>query len=356
MLCLYTGIKIIKVALNRLLSFIRLILKFSILACKLRKANVTGRSERSEKMKRFWSETERQNWTLVNWVGIPIVLGTAQFSSACVELVAFNIESNRCSINKKGSEECIVDKKIRVSVSPQGQDMCLLIKNPMGKVMDTVVIRLDKINIVCQKVTEYFTRLYKMKTVSSERCPRAGSCINEKCAGIKTTDKVHESEGELNHNLGFTHCQETCGCVGCGCFLCSSACLFYKNYVYPLSNTVCEVFSCPVWTFSVTALVKMEQQHQNYEGMVLIREGQDTKLRPLKLQLVNVDIPQLPLLRKNFMTHGRQTAMLSASPAGMKLAGMVGALQCQSTMQAEAGHCKAIPLIRNCSERIYTYG
>ena len=339
MLCLYTGIKIMKVASSPLLSFIRLILKFSIFACKRREANVTSHRERSERMKRFWNEAKRQNWTLAKWVGIAIVLGTAQFSSACVEMVALNVESNRCSINKKGSEECIVDEKIRVSVSPQGQEMCLLIKNPIGKVMGTVIIRIDKINIVCQKVTEYFTRSYKMKTVSSKRCPRAGSCINEKCAGIKITDKIHEFEGEPNDNLGFTHCQESCGCAGCGCFLCSSACLFYRNYVYPLSNTVYEVFSCPVWTFSVTALVKVEQQHQNYEEMVLIREGQDTKLGPLKLQLVNVDIPPLPILGKNFMTNGRQTVMLSASPAGMKLAGMVGALQCRSRTEAEKFHC-----------------
>ena len=84
---------------------------------------------------------------------------------------------------------------------------------------------------------------------------------------------------------------------------------------------------------------KNVQQHQNYEQMVLIREGQDTLLGPLKLQLVNVDIPLLPILEKNFLTKDRQTVMLSASPAEMKLAGMVDALQCQSRMQAEKLDC-----------------
>lgn len=55
----------------------------------------------------------------------------------------------------------------------------------------------------------------------------------------------------------------------------------------------------------MTALVKIKQQKQNLEEMVLVREGEDTGLGPLKLQLVNVDIPLLPLLGKNFMTDNK---------------------------------------------------
>lgn len=63
---------------------------------------------------------------------------------------------------------CVVDEKVRLSVSPQGQDICLLTKIPVGKAMETIIVKKDKINIFFQKVTKDFTRCDKMEAGSSK--------------------------------------------------------------------------------------------------------------------------------------------------------------------------------------------
>lgn len=49
-----------------------------------------------------------------------------------------------------------------------------------------------------------------------QKCSRAGSSINKKCARIKIMETIHEFDEEPDYNLGFAHCQELCEYAKCG--------------------------------------------------------------------------------------------------------------------------------------------
>ena len=179
-----------------------------------------------------------------------------------------------------------------------------------------------------------------MTTVISKKCPLVGSCSGEKCAGVKIDSKSKEFDGEPNESLGFTYCQESCGCAGCGCFLCSAACLFYRTYAKPLSDEVYEIFTCPIWTPSVTLSIQLNKSQELVREKKVVRESERVKLGAVRLGLVNAHVPPLPLLNKHFLSDGKTTVMLEASPTGSKVAGTIGALQCTSRKLAETMHCQ----------------
>lgn len=59
---------------------------------------------------------------------------------------------------------------------PQGQEICILMKNDQERTMDTIFIAVKQIKLKCQKNYEYFTRFYVIETVSTKKCAIVGSC------------------------------------------------------------------------------------------------------------------------------------------------------------------------------------
>jgi len=116
---------------------------------------------------------------------------------------------------------------------PQGQIACLLIKNINNEPMGTISAEVLKVFLECKNKNVYFTRSYRMQVESSKRCPWVGSCTDDKCSSIKVYSRIEELSDEANRSPGFSYCVESCGCAKCGCFSCSSGCLFYRTYVKP---------------------------------------------------------------------------------------------------------------------------
>ena len=257
----------------------------------------------------------------------------------CVEVASLNAEVHHCSEGKHGGIECAVSGALRLALSPQGQKMCILIKNQEESPIGSVTIRVNRVGLVCQKQTSYYTRSYVMRTASAKRCARAGSCIGDKCAAVATDTKLEEFAGEANNNLGLSYCEESCGCAGCGCFFCSSACMFYRTYAVPSSSTVYEVFSCPTWSVHVPVTLEIDKQNERITEEVVLQEGAMVPVRNLKLTLVSTSMPPLPVLGKNFISDDQRAAMIAASPAGVQLAGTIGALQCKTREKAKEMNC-----------------
>ena len=113
----------------------------------------------------------------------------------------------------------------------------------------------------CQPKNEYFSRSYEMKTVSSRRCPGAGSRTDQKCEAVGKDTKVEELNGEANERPGYSACHAGEACWANGCFVCTTSCLYYRNYPTPTSDAVNEIFSCPAWIWMAKVTLRLNRQN-----------------------------------------------------------------------------------------------
>lgn len=56
--------------------------------------------------------------------------------------------------------------------------------------------------------------------------------------------------------------------------------------------------------------------------------------------MINVNVPPLPISGKHFMSDNEHTVMIEASLSGVKLAGLIGSLQCGTREQAKTMNCQ----------------
>ncbi len=160
-------------------------------------------------------------------------------AQSCSEFTSLTATQSSCLVEKDGQLICSIKQATRMSLAPQGQDACLLLKGPNEEPLGTLTIQVKKIGLICHEKTEYYTRSYVMKHQSVKRCPTAGTCDGNKCSDIHQDTKVDELSGDANNYPGFTYCTESCSGWSCGCFWATAACLFYRVYAFPASDIVC---------------------------------------------------------------------------------------------------------------------
>ncbi len=222
---------------------------------------------------------------------------------------------------------------------PQGQTSCLMLKDMNGDPLGTLYVEVEKMTVECQRKSEFFTRSYQMKHQAIKRCSGAGSCTGDKYEKITSSSKVSELNGEPNDHPGSTHCLESCGCWGCKCFLCSSACLFYRVYGIPSSQNIFEVFSCPLWQYKIIAKIKLELSDKSDAHEFVLRPGVEQSYGGIKIALISATSPPVPMLGTNFLTDRSRTVMIKTAASGQPVAGMVGDLQRGTRAKAENFDC-----------------
>ena len=293
-----------------------------------------------EGQRRSYNPSARINLTTtVSIVCAIIFLSQLQIGQGCSEFTSLTAQRSVCTVDKQGGMECLLTETTRLALVPQGQDSCLLVKDPNGEPLGTLAIEVEKISLECQMKSEYFTRSFQMKHEASKRCSSKGSCQGKKCGEININSKIPELEGEPNNSPGFTYCLESCGCAGCGCGWCTSGCLFYRVYVVPTSDTVYELFSCPTWEYKIEATARLTLQGESSQNNVVLRPGKGVTWGNLKMTLVSVTSPPVPVLGSKFLTDGSKTIMVQASESGQPITGTLGELQCKDKNSASKFDC-----------------
>uniref|UniRef100_A0A914X636 CCHC-type domain-containing protein n=1 Tax=Plectus sambesii TaxID=2011161 RepID=A0A914X636_9BILA len=270
---------------------------------------------------------------------ITLIANQVKMTEACAEVTTLTAQQSMCTMQENGMMECILTEATRLALVPQGQDSCLLIKDPNGQPIGTLSIEVEKAALECQVKNEYFTRSFTMKVVSSKRCPGSGSCKGERCGEVKIDTKVNELGEEANNSPGFTYCTESCGCISCGCFHCFSGCLFYRTYASPTSDITYEVFSCPVWEYKVKSTIRLNSQDENVQQAFEMKPGVAVTWKNIKLTLISITSPPVPILGSQFLTDGTRTIIVKASESSQPVAGTVGEMQCANREKAEKFDC-----------------
>ena len=87
-----------------------------------------------------------------------ILASSPGIAISCLEVVSFSAKTENCVRDKTGKQFCTTSESIRIAVTPQGQKICLLLKGPKGEAAGTLSLEVEKINLVCQKKVEYYSR------------------------------------------------------------------------------------------------------------------------------------------------------------------------------------------------------
>lgn len=202
----------------------------------------------------------------------------------------------------------------RLVLVPEGQETCLIINTYEGTPLGTLKLYIDNIELKCHAKNAYFTRDFNMKVEAIKRCPKAGSCTGSKCHQYTSTSKIKEISDMANSRPGFTGCASVPGCAPT-CFFCTDACLFFRTYAEPITETIYEVFECPLWSFQVRAVVIMElNTGETFKQEVMLEPGIQSEWRNFKMTLVGVTDPPSPILSKMFLTDGTRVLSLQHQP------------------------------------------
>ena len=258
----------------------------------------------------------------------------------CSDVTTLTATSTSCMKykNKTGLNlnECILTEATRLAMVPEGQTTCLMLHNNENGHIGSLKITVNQIRLSCQPSNKFFTRSFQMDVVSSFRCHSMGACSGSKCQAILPDTKISEFDDNTNNAPGTSYCTSVPGCWANQCFLCSNACLFFRTFAKPTSDTIFEVFTCPIWTVSVDVTA-------TFELLVGKSNSIDLKLTPgvkktwknLQITLIGATLPPAPILGTTFLTDGTRTAVATTSPAQQPVSGTIGSLQCKNRDDAQ---------------------
>ncbi|XGW14000.1 hypothetical protein V3C99_000352 [Haemonchus contortus] len=266
---------------------------------------------------------------------ITLVLHLISTSSACSDVVSISGTVQHCKINST-NEECEFDQAVTLQLQPVGQDVCLLLRNYKNEPTGVISIRIHDIAYSCQERTEYYTRDHKFYTESHHQCWNTKSCKGETCSGITTSTNIYEFSHYAKNNPGYTYCSPSCKCLWCDfCFWCKETCLFYKVYAWPKSETIYRIFTCPVWSITITGTITLKTSTKDEEHNFVLNPARPHVWNSIELTLTATTVPNLPILSSYFLTDGSTVTKVEPSPAGIPLPNSVGQLQCTSEETAK---------------------
>ncbi|KIH55491.1 integrase core domain protein, partial [Ancylostoma duodenale] len=259
-----------------------------------------------------------------------VLLACISAAESCQNVDIFELKTNVCIQTSTGNETCTIDTTQMLKLNTFHQQACFRIHKE-GELLKEIRLEWKKLQLMCDRQTIMFTRNTQQKVVDSKRCPRSGSCKEEKCARINTTALLPELR-QGNNFPGVTFCVESCGGPGCGCFYISSGCLFYRVYAVPADDDIYEIFRCPRWREEVVIkMTTIQPDREEQEDLVVLQPTVPQERGAAKLTLSSITIPQTPALQKPFITNGKNTAkwIINDPPT----------LQCASREAAESLEC-----------------
>ncbi|MCP3662110.1 MAG: hypothetical protein GY696_06380, partial [Gammaproteobacteria bacterium] len=159
------------------------------------------------------------------------------------------------------------------------------------------------------------------------------------CPSITSDTKIDEIDKRANCHPGVTSCAASCACAGCGCFYCTSACLFYRYFATPKSDTIYHIFSCPTWIYKVTVTTRFLKNNGNEVTTFSLEPGKPAHMRGLSIALISVTSPPIPVTGTKFLSDGVRTSIIESSAAGQAVIGTIGQLQCPSHLNAAQFKC-----------------
>jgi hypothetical protein len=268
-------------------------------------------------------------------VTLAIILSMLTTTTMACDMDPHLIALDRSCTNTKQGTNCSLTEVARFNLEHNGQK-CIQFTDKNGKIKDQMRITLTRALLRCQKQRMYYTRQIQLQPASAKRCRSAGSCTGDYCEKVQHSTRIPELESQVHSNISFSYCVESCGCITCGCGLCSPGCLLYTIFPVTTTPAVYEIFRCPIWRHEYH--IEIASSMANFQKVEAIISPAHPTYRPyhgMTISLIAANQPNLPVLSSSFITDGIRTATADVSPVGAPNLGQVGMLQCPNHTTAQ---------------------
>jgi len=149
------------------------------------------------------------------------------------------------------NETCLETGSVIFTIPATGASSCLTWNNSNSEPLETTKVEYTGLQYSSTLGSEYFTCAWTGESFSSKSCWTTTNWCGGACDHMNSSDPFgggHIS-GVTTTLPGYTGCYRSCGCAGCGCFYCTSACVAYRWGAKP-NGEVCEVLDHSVGEFS----------------------------------------------------------------------------------------------------------
>ncbi|CAK5080442.1 unnamed protein product [Meloidogyne enterolobii] len=224
-------------------------------------------------------------------------------STACQKYSTGEARQKRLAILKNAFGALKTHETI-LTLTPSHRIAQLLIRGSNKLPMGIVDITIEDIVVECQKSSEYFSRSHEIKTYSSKRCPKQGSCTGNTCANTKLDSKIPELKA-VNDLPGNTFCIDSCSFLMCGCGFPTTSCIFYRLHAVERSKKIYEFFNCPAWQYAIELAIKRTNDKGKTQiDKIRLYNGILTEISGLKLAINAITKAPTPILATRFLTDG----------------------------------------------------
>ncbi|EPB78823.1 hypothetical protein ANCCEY_02102 [Ancylostoma ceylanicum] len=178
-----------------------------------------------------------------------------------------------------------------------------------NKTVGLLKMKLAPTNLVCSKVSKFFTKSTEIRVFSRVRCPQAGSCFDNVCDKIRPNETIPELTRGSKYP-GYSGCQYTCGGLSCGCFLPAPSCTFYRVAHVPISDAVYEVVECSEWVPSIHVEVESTLYQETQKEDVLLQPYVTYRFHNFNITATSVQKPALSILNSRFALSENESLIL----------------------------------------------
>jgi hypothetical protein len=177
-------------------------------------------------------------------------MSSAQCTTNSIAVTPVNV----CSSNSSGIETCYTQIDILSTLSAVGASTCGRLLDSNGNLIGNFNLTYISSGIFAFTSPAYYTSGWTPTAISNKHCPGAGKCSSShNCPALPWNCTTLGLSGVACQWPNNPTCQASCGCAGCGCIICSSACLF-GTYSFIPTGPVYQVFT--ITSVSVSPVVK----------------------------------------------------------------------------------------------------
>nr|CAJ2358138.1 Glycoprotein CDS [Astacus astacus] len=262
----------------------------------------------------------------------------------CLVFFALIIPSYQCSVSQtlsvsnsecfnlgNGLKECKISQKLRLAVSPVGQESCFSLLDDNSRALGSLVVKTSTVEVTCIESSQYFVPSVVMNCLSEKHCSGSGQCVNG-CKDEKSLDNW-KSQSEKMHKF---RCITSCGCAGCGCFYCTPGCLYAMAFLESRNHH--EVLTCSEWQFNVKIEVRLNTGGKSLSRDLILRPGQPRRAFNSTFGLISISPTISDLANKCFLRDMYEDiSLVECNKRGEYSGGRIGEIQCPNEESAKGG-------------------
>uniref|UniRef100_A0A914C7C2 Integrase catalytic domain-containing protein n=1 Tax=Acrobeloides nanus TaxID=290746 RepID=A0A914C7C2_9BILA len=336
--------RLIKAAKNLIMHFIYWII---LMSQDQRQKLETRRHNDEEHIPILEEETPRTRKTRIRYspvrnhivinTGIVLLIYTlVTGAQACGNSILLTGEETVC-IYENEQVSCSFSSIYQQTIAPN-QEYCYLLKDSNKNTMGTVKIETLEMKYECsEKITNHFTRSFHVNTHSSKRCPLMGYCNEANCENVQDDTEIPEFPAKINTLPGKSGCVASCATLECRCIpipFIGTGCLFYRQALVPIGETIFEDFTCKKYIPKVVIKAVVETNaHEQNEHIITLLFNKPTKWNSIEITVTSVNFPPSPHA-VHFLTDGKRTLMLNEDTNNLSKR-----FKCNSTENAKNLKC-----------------